>query len=350
MNSDSPKVTVLMSVYNGEEYLKEAVESILKQTFRDFEFIIIDDGSTDTSGAIVAHYQQMDDRIHVYSQENKGLIASLNRGCQLAKGKYIARMDADDVSLPERLARQVNYLETHPNIGVLGTWVKTIDEKGRALQEWRLPTSPKVMGWSLLFGCCVAHPSVMMRRDIIRQVGFYRPEALYVEDYDLWARANNITQIANIPEILFKYRFWEGSIRSQGLLTQEHNTAKIMHLMIEQLLGSDVPMEMVSTLQRMCAHSSLGNFQQIDQMDNFIRQLYRAYLRSYSLTPGEAREVAQDAAMKLTILAVSASKISLRKGLLILGQALRTYPQMLLSRQIISKGVTKGIGIMLGRA
>src|SRR4030042_1971241 len=102
-----------MSVYNGEKYLKEAVESILNQTFRDFEFIIINDGSTDGTGAILASYQQKDARIRIYNQENQGLIASLNRGCQLARGEYIARMDADDISLPQRLQRQLDYMEAH---------------------------------------------------------------------------------------------------------------------------------------------------------------------------------------------------------------------------------------------
>jgi glycosyltransferase involved in cell wall biosynthesis len=103
---DSPKVTVLMPVYNGEKYLEEAVESILGQTFRDFEFIIIDGGSTDGTPAILARYQQTNNRIRVYYQENQKLVASLNMGCQLARGEYIARMDADDLSLPERLAKR----------------------------------------------------------------------------------------------------------------------------------------------------------------------------------------------------------------------------------------------------
>ena len=340
-----------MSVYNGEKCLKEAVESILSQTFRDFEFIIVNDGSTDGTSSMLAHYQQKDTRIRLYNQGNRGLIASLNRGCELACGKYIARMDSDDVSLPERLGKQLEFMESHPEIGVLGTGIKIINEKGRALlnQNWRYPASPRVMGWFLLFGACVAHPSVMMRRDIIRQLGFYQPEALYVEDYDLWTRANSVTQIANIPEILLRYRFWDGSICSQHRLTQRRNTANIMHRMIVQLLRSDVPVEMVSTLQRMCADASLDTFQQIDQMDSLIRQLYRAYLGSNTLGPRETREVTRDFAVKLLILAAVATRISLRKGLPIFAKALATYPPMLLSREIMSKGVTKGITIIRGR-
>jgi len=338
---DSPKVTVLMSVYNGEKYLKEAVESILNQTFRDFEFIIINDGSTDSTPAILAHYQQLDDRICVYHQKNQGLIASLNRGCQLAQGKYIARMDADDVSLPERLARQVDYMEAHPEIGVLGTWIGPIDENSKPLRTWHppTPTSPGLVRWSLLFWNCVAHPSVVMRRDVIEPLGFYRREAIHTEDYDLWARAWFTTQIANIPEILVRYRVWQGGSTARHSETMYQYTVRVTHSIIVRLLDSDVSLETVSDLRRVVIGLPLANPQQIDQVATLVKQLHRAYLNTTSLNRTEVREVAQDAGIKLLTLAVSAViKLSLWKSFIIFIQALRLHPRLLPPR-IITHGM-----------
>jgi glycosyltransferase involved in cell wall biosynthesis len=338
LNSDSPKVTVLMSVYNGEKYLQEAVESILKQTFRDFEFIIINDGSTDNSSAILTHYEQIDGRIRVCNQENRGLIASLNRGCQLAKGKYIARMDADDLSLPERLARQVDYLETHPDVGVLGTWVEWIDENGISISKVREPTMPNTISWTLPTRNCLSHASVTMRRDVIEQVGFYNPEALHAEDYDLWTRASSITKLANIPEILLRHRIWEGAISSRQLQAQEQTIVKIMHSMATRTLGTEVSIETIVSLRQAISGKPLADLRQIKPIVSLIRQLYRTYLKTNRLNRQEAEEVSLAAGMTLLVLAVSVSKTSLWKGFVVLIQALEFNPRLLLSRQIVTKG------------
>ena len=339
-----------MSVYNGEKYLKEAIESILNQTFRDFDFIVIDDGSTDGTADILARYQQMDNRIRVYHQENKGITASRNRGCQLAKGEYIAVMDADDVSLPERLARQVEYLNAHPEVGVLGGCMEMINENGVPQNKVRTPTTPGMIRWSLLFGCCMVHSSVMMRRDVVERLGFYNPEITLAEDYDLWGRASEITKLANLPEFLIEYRMWEGNATSRHKQTVEQNATKTMHSTITRLLGSEIPLETTSSLRRVLAGLPLDNPQQVDQVTTLIQRLYRAYLNTNSLNRAEAREVAQDAGMKLLILAASTSKISLVKRFLILVQALRLSPRLLFSRQVITKGLKKGFRILWGRA
>ena len=350
MNLNSPKVSVVMPVYNCEKYVGKAIESILNQTFGDFEFIIIDDGSVDGSADILARYQQIDSRIQLYHQENQGIDSSRNRGCGLARGKYIAVMDSDDISLPERFAKEVSYMETHPEIGVLGSWSQVIDGDDRVLRgrNVRSPTSPRVMGWFLLFTSCVDHSSVMMRRELVEKLGFYQ-----MMDYDLYARANNITQIANLPGVLLQYRVWEGNDTKRNLQTNTQNVVKIMYSQMVQLLGPDVPAEAVMTLRQVQFGLFLNtpdSIQQIDQADNLIHQLYRAYLRSNSLNPKEVKEIAQDAGIKLVGLASVASGISLRKGLVIFARAVRMYPQILLSRQIISKGVTKGVNIMLRKA
>jgi hypothetical protein len=339
-----------MSVYNGEKYLKEAVESIVSQTFRNFEFIIINDGSTDGTPAILAHYQEMDTRIRVYHQENQGLIASLNRGCQLARGKYIARMDADDVSLPERLEQQVQFLDTHLDIGILGSWTEVIEKNGVSQYIVHVPTTPALIEWSLLFGCCMAHPSVIMRRDVIERLNFYRSEAIHAEDYDLWSRASLVTHLANIPEALIRYRVWEEGITSRHHLEQEQSAVIVSHSMIIRLLGSDVSSETIANLRKVLNGLPLDSPQQIDEVATLVKQLHRAYLNTHSLNRAESREVAQDAGMTLLALAASNSKISAVKRLRILAQALRLSPGLFWSKQVITKGLKKGFRMLLGIA
>ncbi len=219
-------ISVVMPVYNSDGVVAEAVESILNQTFRDFEFIIVDDGSRDATPQILRRYASRDNRIKLYTQENCGLIATLNRYCRIAVGKYIARMDADDISLPTRFEKQFRFLERNPEIGVLGTWIQDLDEKRAPIIEWPVPADPVVVRWFLLFGNCIAHPSVMMRRDLMERLGYYRPDAIHVEDYDLWIRALEVTRLANLPEILVQYRMSAGSVSNQNLAIQKANTDK----------------------------------------------------------------------------------------------------------------------------
>ncbi len=334
----SPRVSVVMSVYNGEKYLAQAIESILDQTFRDYEFIIIDDGSTDGTGVILRQYEEKDDRIQVYDQENKGLIASLNRGCRLAKGEFVARMDADDISLPQRFVTQVQYLDAHPEIGVLGTWMEFIAGAGSTKSKFIMPTSSGLLGWSLIFGNCMAHPSIMMRRDIVERLGFYDPEALHVEDYDLWARAIAVTRIGNIPEVLLQRRVWEDMISLRHEDLQEQNVVKVIYAIILRLLRTEIPLEDVVSLRRMAMGFEVTSVQQIMALASLIQRLYWAYLKAHSLSRGEARLVARDAGRKLSKLAIFASKTSRRKGLVLFFQALRLSPEIVLSKELLKKG------------
>lgn len=204
------KVTVLMPVYNGEKYLKEAIDSILSQTFRDFEFLIINDGSTDKSAEIIASYP--DPRIRlVHNGKNIKLIATLNKGLDLARGEYIARMDCDDISLPDRLAKQVAFMDENPDIGICGTWVKTIGEVEGDV--WRYPSDHDTIKCMLLFGSVLAHPSVMMRREMLRNHNLkYDSNYTHAEDFQLWRRASQLFLTANIGEILVLYRITSNSV------------------------------------------------------------------------------------------------------------------------------------------
>jgi glycosyltransferase involved in cell wall biosynthesis len=203
-----PAVTVLMSVHNGAAYLKEAVDSVLGQTFRDFEFLIIDDGSTDATPALLATLA--DPRLRVVRQANAGLAAALNAGLGRARGRYVARMDADDVCLPRRLARQVAFMEAHPDVGVLGTWVETFGERDGAV--WRYPAESERIRCRLLFENVLAHPSVVLRRATLERLGLrYDPAYRYGQDYELWQRASGRLVFANLQEVLVRLRIRENA-------------------------------------------------------------------------------------------------------------------------------------------
>src|SRR6266540_3032517 len=161
-----PQVTIIMPMYNGEVYLREAIDSILDQTLTDFEFLILNDGSSDRSPDVVRSYA--DPRIRLVENEAQmGLVYTLDRGLDLARGTFIARMDCDDCSLPDLLARQVAFLNDHPEVGVCGAWMEAIG--ARAGYIWRYPTDPERIRCSLLFESALAHPSVMMRRDLLER-------------------------------------------------------------------------------------------------------------------------------------------------------------------------------------
>ena len=204
MNEGKPKITVLMPVYNGEKYLTEAIESILNQTNSDFEFIIIDDNSTDGTAGILKRYLQKDNRIRLFNMLNQGLATSLNYGLELAQGKYIARMDSDDISMPERLEKQAMFMDKNPYIGVCGTWIKIFGERNYIK---KYPQTHEEIWSRLLFECPLAHPTVMIRKDmLIKNNLYYDINCKHNEDYELWTRVSNISRMANIPEGLLKYR------------------------------------------------------------------------------------------------------------------------------------------------
>ncbi len=218
LSHNSPMVSVVMSVYNDEPYVAEAVRSILGQTFRNFEFIIINDGSTDQTGEILASFH--DERIRLLNQDNRGLTFSLNRGLSLARGQFIARMDGDDISLPERFARELAFLDENPEIGLVGTFAYRIDIRGRRVDIYRYPTTPAAIRDNLRSDCPFCHTSVMFRRACIEKVGPYRERIGPAEDLDLWLRINEYFDAANLPEALHSFRIDPYGITVQRRLEQ----------------------------------------------------------------------------------------------------------------------------------
>jgi glycosyltransferase involved in cell wall biosynthesis len=213
-----------MSVYDSEKYLREAIDSILSQSFKDFEFIIIDDGSTDRSAEIISSYD--DPRIRAVSNAtNLGLPASLNRGLDIAAGEYIARMDADDVSLPERLARQVSYMDAHPEIAASGTWAKDIDADGREFSTRCLPFGER-MKYEFWRPSPIVHPSAIIRKSHLGSLR-YDIRLPHAQDYDLWLALRARHELGNLPEFLLLYRVHPGSITSRHRGSQIRSTHEI---------------------------------------------------------------------------------------------------------------------------
>jgi glycosyl transferase family 2 len=214
---ERPRVSVVMPVHNGGRYLEHAVESILGQTFADFEFVVVDDGSTDSTAEALCRYQAADPRVRVIHQEQAGLVASLNRGCGQARAAYIARMDADDIAFPDRFARQVEFLDRHPAVAVVGSAIVRVDAAGREIKRNVCPTTHAAIVEALREYTCFTHPSVMLRAEALAAVGGYRAAYRAAEDYDLWVRLSERYELANLPEPLLYYRVFPGQVSVRQL-------------------------------------------------------------------------------------------------------------------------------------
>ncbi len=211
-SAKSPAVSVVLPVYNGADYVAGAVQSILDQSWRDFELIVIDDGSTDDSAREVARLH--DPRIRFLRQANRGLAATLNRGISLASGRYIARQDHDDLSHPERLEKQVWHLEANPACTMVGTCAEIWNQKGPTGRTLSHPAQSPLLKLELLFNNPFVHSSVMIRRDVLLEVGGYSedPDRQPPEDYELWSRLARGFEVGNLPETLLIYREVAGSM------------------------------------------------------------------------------------------------------------------------------------------
>jgi GT2 family glycosyltransferase len=203
-----PLISVVMPVFNGETYVSAAVKSIVCQSFTDFEFLIFDDGSTDRTSAILEWWARRDRRIQVFREGHRGIVAMLNEGIAHARGELIARMDADDIALPERFALQVEFLSQHHECLAVGGDCLLIDPQGCPIRRLPQPTDHEEIDRRHLRGVSgtIAHPSVMYRRDAVKRLGGYRAEFQYVEDLDLWLRLAEVGRLANLPLVLLKYR------------------------------------------------------------------------------------------------------------------------------------------------
>lgn len=218
-----PQVSVVIPVWNGERYLREAIESVLSQDLGSFELVVVDDGSTDGTSAILKEYAN-DSRVRVHRQANQGLVAALNAGIQLARSGYIARLDADDISMPGRLTAQLRHLESHPEVLAIGGAIELIDAEGHKIGRRNYPVGRHEATSGMLKGCTLAHPAVMMRKDAVLKVGGYRACFQHAEDYDLWLRFIERGPVDNLAEVMIKYRIHPEGVTQRHRLGQSIST------------------------------------------------------------------------------------------------------------------------------
>ena len=222
-------ISVLMPVYNTkEEYLRASIESILNQTFKDFEFIIVNDGSTNNAEEVISSYK--DGRIKYFKQENQGIVGALNNAWSKASGKYIARMDSDDIAYPERFAKQIRFLEENPEYSLVGSWAKIIPSNNLI----KLPQDIKVM--DLLADCMFVHPSIMFNKADFEKFNIrYESGFDYVEDYCFYARAIKCLKMTNLQEVLLDYRVYPENSSSKNRNVRIKSSFKVQDLILETL-------------------------------------------------------------------------------------------------------------------
>lgn len=282
-----PKVSVLMPVYNGNRYLRESVDSILNQTFTDFEFLIVDDGSTDNTWEILREYADRDQRVKLFKNEdNIGLIKSLNKGLNLARGAYIARQDADDVSLPERFEKQATVLDKQPEVILASCDIEIIDSEGNLTGKLQRSCDPKLVAWYLIFHNRIAgHSQVMFRRKPVLDLGGYSQINSYSEDYELWCRLVKVGDIVILPEVLLQQR-----IHSKSLCAERGTDQKVWSLTqsrnnIKQLIDKELSLEEVENLRKFWkVHDSWKSFPDscsVDTLHSRLKEIYQAFLQQY---------------------------------------------------------------------
>jgi len=244
-----PIVSVLMGVHNSESFLSSSIKSILLQTFKKFEFIIINDGSDDSSGDIINSFAKKDSRIKVIHQENKGLTKTLNIAAQHAQGQYLARQDADDISLPKRLEMQVKYLQKYPDVKVLGTSNYMLDNKGKVINRFLRPSSTELIKKYMSFGNQMCHGSIVMHKDFFVEIKGYDEKCKYSQDYELWLRClSKGYLIKNLRWPLYMWRIHDQSIAGSKLDQQQ----KIVEDILNKYLKISLPHKKIYDVKEHC--------------------------------------------------------------------------------------------------
>ncbi len=238
----SPAITILMPVYDGERYVDEAIASVLGQDFTDFEFVIVDDGSTDATPAILRRWAERDARIVlVRAPENCGIASSLNRGLAVARGKYVARQDADDLCLRGRLRKQVEVLDRQPDVVLVSAGYDLIDAQGRSVGTEMRTDPPAVVAYLLHFSNAIGgHGQVMFRRDVVLAAGGYCEDFELSEDYDLWTRLSRLGKIVMLPIIGMRHRLHGERASILWYERQRRHSLRIAKRMMRELLRREI--------------------------------------------------------------------------------------------------------------
>lgn len=300
-----PSVSVVMPAYNAAKYIAEAIDSILAQTYTDFEFIIINDGSVDDTEKIIRSYD--DPRIvYLKNEVNSGICVTLNKGLDAARGRYIARMDADDISLPQRLAVQVQYMDTHPDIGVAGCLVERFYDDNISNHDFPpSETDSNQCRASLLFSTCVAHPATIIRKHVLVKYGLsYDDRFRGMEDYHLWWRLSQYSSITNISQVLLQYRIHKNQV-TQKPVTEDFT--RLHKVFVKQRLddiGIDASVQDVDAI--LCYMTATSSFddRRLESLIGCLRKILkkiksdRRYYKAQQLVAGKAISYSYDLSYK----------------------------------------------------
>ena len=327
-----PRISVILPIYNSISFIANAVESILAQTYQDFELILIDDCSTD--GTIEILNKFVDTRILlVKNTSNLGLVGSLNKGLTIASGEYIARMDHDDIAMPSRFDRQIKFLDKYPEISILGTGYRLLDARGKLGIAYIPPESHDEVEWALSFMCPLAHPTVMMRRNVVELAGGYLESASYAEDYDLWERLSHHSRFANITDPLLLLRkhprnmskLWlnEGGVVAAGV------AKKRINYLLDESLSDDA-------IKCIYSQGVISNQNSVVAVEAIIR-LHKIYTDKNPLI---AKKISRDAAMRCALIGFRANSASHKVHCLL--RAFNLYPFFI--NTLLSKFVKRSLG------
>lgn len=301
----APQLSVILPIHNGGKYLRDAIQSVMQQTFQDFELIAIDDGSTDNTLQILQEFK--DPRVRIFSQENSGLVTTLQRGMRLACAPLIARMDHDDKCMPNRFALQVQFLQEHPEVGVCGGAV-ILESNGRQ-RVARFPETDTGIRWLFCFTSSIVHPAVIFRKTVIEQVNGYRQseESNLTEDYDLWVRLTPITKFANLHQPVLMLRKHGKNITISSSQKHLRNSQRISQNYVQNIIKHAVPITDIAKLR----HES-SPVKDIMSAYTTLRELYMKFI-SEAATKDEVDFIRDDYTKRLMQLASNTLNKNQRK-------------------------------------
>lgn len=285
-----PKVSVIMPAYNAEKYIKEAIDSILNQTFKDFEFIIINDGSIDSTEDIIKSYT--DPRIKIINHDtNQGIYASRSDGLKMAQGEFIAILDSDDIAIKNRLEEQLNFMENHPNIAVVGSWMEVINVDHREVHTLKHDCDPVIIKWTHILKNQILNSSSFFRKKTVDKIGYYRKEYEYAEDYDLWSRISRRYKMANMPRVLVQYR-----IRGKSV-TRAPETRKTQKQHISQIIFNNINYyinlnrEDFEIFRQVWKNSRISSFKNFIKARRIYKSLFKSYIQKENLNNKDIKKV-----------------------------------------------------------
>lgn len=295
-----------MSVWNGETFLARAIKSILDQSYKEFEFIIIDDSSDDGTPAILNQFAGRDSRIKLlHNETNLGVATSLNRAIEVAEGDYIVRQDDDDISLPNRIEVQLSFLDDHPEVGVLGSVAEVIDEDERSLGLYTMPGAHHLIAWSFAIGLnAIPHPTAMMRTGVVKGVEGYNADFTTGLDYDLWTRLMGETRFANLPDTLVRLCLHPGRESVRWKRAQKRNGEIVLDRLFRKLLGTAPDAGDLRCVIAFSDPSQDGiSKTALDTAVHWAKKIHGAFGEKLGLSPSELSDIEDDLNARTTICA-----------------------------------------------